>query len=1214
MNKNQSMFKKFFLATVLLLNTLWGGVFAQILTDSENGLKYYAISGQANNCEVQKDSDKESYVIPATITVGTKTYTVTRISNFKENTVMTSITLPENLKEIWDNTFQKCSSLTSIVIPSKVKEIRANAFQNCTALSSVTFSEREESSLTLGSNAFQNTAITQITIPEGPTFLPTSLFQGCNKLTKVNIPSTAASIGTYCFYDCSALESIVVPSSVTTISDRAFTNCTSLSSVTLNEGLTKIGPNANGEVFRNCSSLTSITIPSTVEKIGQGCFRETKIETLDLSETKLTEISSHLLNGQKSVTTVKLPLTVTQIGQQAFLNCTALTTITGLNNVSDFQLEALRGCTALSSEITIEAPVKNLSERVFFSCTSLTKLFFTSETVVEGRTIKNDLVKNCSSLKEIQLPAGMTSIPESYFENCSSLTTVTLPATVTTIGNSAFKGCKSLASLTLPDGLTTIGEKTFHSAGLTTLNIPVSVTSIGYEAFYDCDDLVTVTSDERTDISTVTLEEEIFKACDKLQTVTLPEGIETLSNQMFNNCKSLVTVNMPNTLTSIGDEVFQGSTIASAVIPDGVTYIGYHAFHSCTGLKKLILSKSLETCGNEPFGACTYLEEIYLPEGLKNIPERTFYRCESLKEVDFPSTIEFIGENAFQKCGLTLLVLHSMTPPTVEDGAFSDCQIKQIKYPCTAVEAYKSFVAKIKDEYPSMKEPEQTYLVVNDISEDVYMNNHDCFKIVAADEVIIRDGGSLSFNADNEEIVNAIKSATIKVEQNLKTESWNLVGNISNNENYTFLDNNQGLTSGKAHDMAAVKWNYTKNDWGGDGDDDDDYYAKAEETFGENYTSAFVWPFAGGLLGDYSESEAANADDLNDTYTKLLHTAAKEEFNSKLEVTATNTGEYTYTLDENTIKGYWYSLYNPYFGKIKVKDFTDENAVQGNCVYVYDGGAWQMLTATDGEIKPGQGFLVASETSEDKGAAGDELNITFKPSMLKKVVAAGTETVTSKEAVNSQLITLTAQANGVKRQAFAVKSDNGKNGFDANDAYILFSSENGDMVEPYFTVDNRRLQTNVFKTLPYVCPIGFRAGKTSNVEFTIKNIPDGIDVAIVDLTTGEQTVMDNNVFSFVAQQGNNSGRYVLKFYAGEVSLPSVENAADNICIRNENHQLFITAENLQSVDITDMKGQTVMQKTVSGNHASFALDNASGVYVVRVKTSEGQKSQKIVIK
>ncbi|MBQ7985441.1 MAG: leucine-rich repeat domain-containing protein [Bacteroidales bacterium] len=1199
MNKNRSMFKKFFLATVLLLNTLWGGVFAQILKDSENGLKYYAISGQANNCEVQKYSDKESYVIPATITVGTKTYTVTRISNFKENTVMTSITLPENLKEIWNNTFQNCSALTSIVIPSKVKEIRANAFQNCTALSSVTFSEREESSLTLGSNAFQNTAITQITIPEGPTFLPTSLFQGCNKLTKVNIPSTATSIGTYCFYDCSALESIVVPSSVTTISERAFTNCTSLSSVTLNEGLTKIGPNANGEVFRNCSSLTSITIPSTVEKIGQGCFRGTKIETLDLSKTKLTEISSHLLNGQKSVTTVKLPLTVTQIGQQAFLNCTALTTITGLNNVSDFQLEALRGCTALSSEITIESPVKNLSERVFFSCTSLTKLFFTSETVVEGRTIKNDLVKNCSSLKEIQLPAGMTSIPESYFENCSSLTTVTLPATVTTIGNSAFKGCKSLASLTLPNGLTTIGKQTFHSAGLTTLNIPVSVTSIGYEAFYDCDDLVTVTSDERTDISTVTLEDEIFKACDKLQTVTLPEGIETLSKQMFNNCKSLVTVNMPNTLTSIGDEVFQGSTIASAVIPDGVTYIGYHAFHSCTGLKKLILSKSLETCGDEPFGACTYLEEIYLPEGLKNIPERTFYRCENLKEVDFPSTIEFIGENAFQKCGLTLLVLHSATPPTVKDGAFSDCQITQIQYPCTAVEAYKEFVEDLKKTYTSMKDPVQTYRIINEIDDDVYMENHDCFRIVTTGEITIKEGGSLSFNTEDEDIVNAVKSAKITIEQDLNVNDWNLVGNIAQYSDYSFLNNNSGLTSNEVHDMAAVYYDNTTNDWSG--------YKKAEDAYPNANVSILAWAFEGGLLEDYTDEGAGNATSLGDSKTRLNH-AVKElkDMSDDITFTLENSGTYQEREGEK-IKGYWYSLFNPYVGKIKVSDFAAKTNIQGNTIYIYDGG-WKEKTGND-YIMPNQGFMAASNTSS--AVATDKLDVTFSTSMIAKESSTDPS---SKADRKSNIMQLIANADGSIKQAYAVRNENAQNGFDTYDAYALFSNNRKDLVEPYFDVDNRRLVTNNFKSLPYTCPLNFHASQTTQVEFSIKNIPDGIDVELIDLESGETTLMDTLSYVFTAFKGENEGRFALKFFSGDVALTDVESLENDIEINQNGRDIYVNAPMLRNIEIINAAGQTLQKRDFAADYGKITVNGGSGVYVVKVTTPYARKSMKIVIK
>ena len=46
---------------------------------------------------------------------------------------------------------------------------------------------------------------------------------------------------------------------------------------------------------------------------------------------------------------------------------------------------------------------------------------------------------------------------------CTSLTNVTIPRGLTTINNQTFAGCSSLANLLIPNSVTTIGEQAFQS-------------------------------------------------------------------------------------------------------------------------------------------------------------------------------------------------------------------------------------------------------------------------------------------------------------------------------------------------------------------------------------------------------------------------------------------------------------------------------------------------------------------------------------------------------------------------------------------------------------------------------------------------------------------------------------------------------------------------------------------------------------------------------
>ena len=54
---------------------------------------------------------------------------------------------------------------------------------------------------------------------------------------------------------------------------------------------------------------------------------------------------------------------------------------------------------------------------------------------------------NCSSIKSIEIPAGVTSIGSRAFESCSSLTSIEIPAGVTSIGSLAFWNCSNLETI-----------------------------------------------------------------------------------------------------------------------------------------------------------------------------------------------------------------------------------------------------------------------------------------------------------------------------------------------------------------------------------------------------------------------------------------------------------------------------------------------------------------------------------------------------------------------------------------------------------------------------------------------------------------------------------------------------------------------------------------------------------------------------------------------
>ena len=203
--------------------------------------------GENGTVEVGPNLDAIGNItIPATITHGENTYSVTSIGNgaFLDCISLTSVTIPGSVTSIGDHAFSLCEGLTSVTIPDGVTSIGDYAFWNCSGLTSVT-------------------------IPDSVTSIGDYAFLECSGLTSVDIPDGVTSIGDYAFSYCTGLTSVTIPDSVTSIGDYAFSWCSGLTSVDIPDGVTSIGD----EAFRDCDSLKSITFEGTVpENLGYSPF------------------------------------------------------------------------------------------------------------------------------------------------------------------------------------------------------------------------------------------------------------------------------------------------------------------------------------------------------------------------------------------------------------------------------------------------------------------------------------------------------------------------------------------------------------------------------------------------------------------------------------------------------------------------------------------------------------------------------------------------------------------------------------------------------------------------------------------------------------------------------------------------------------------------------------------------------------------------------
>ena len=86
-------------------------------------------------------------------------------------------------------------------------------------------------------------------------------------------------------------------------------------------------------------------------------------------------------------------------------------------------------------------------------------------------------------------------------------------------------------------------------------------------------------------------------------------------------------------VTGIGESAFEGSSVTSVEIPEGVTEIGAYAFTSCEALKRINIPGSVTSIGNDAFVYCISLTSVKIPKSVTSMAPSTFVDCFGLKTV-----------------------------------------------------------------------------------------------------------------------------------------------------------------------------------------------------------------------------------------------------------------------------------------------------------------------------------------------------------------------------------------------------------------------------------------------------------------------------------------------------------------------------------------------------------------------------------------------------
>lgn len=207
--------------------------------------------------------------------------TVTEIGQkaFKDASSVENVTFAVNtetgkvkgVEKIGISAFDGCSSLQELVLPETVTEVLQGAFANEGALVKADMS-RTASLKKWDKESFKgDTALAEVILPTagGITAIPDGAFAGCTTLTGENlkIPKNIVTITANAFKE-SGLKKLYIPNQVTTIGASAFEACKNLEDVHISNNISIISQST----FKNCEKLEKIEIPVKVEKIGTNAF------------------------------------------------------------------------------------------------------------------------------------------------------------------------------------------------------------------------------------------------------------------------------------------------------------------------------------------------------------------------------------------------------------------------------------------------------------------------------------------------------------------------------------------------------------------------------------------------------------------------------------------------------------------------------------------------------------------------------------------------------------------------------------------------------------------------------------------------------------------------------------------------------------------------------------------------------------------------------
>ena len=484
---------------------------------------YYTLDNTAMTAQIAVQSNNTAVgdiVINDTVTYEGANYTVTSMADdaFADCVQLTSIVLPQALRNLGKNAFLRCTNLTSCIIPdSTITEIPFEAFWKA--------------------------GLIEFRVPEGVTYIEQRSFEQMPNLQRVHLANSVQKVSPWAFYILDALQDPIyndsmfvlmpmnyqgtytIPTGIQTICSSAFYGCTKITSLTIPEGVKRI--EHYGLMFSLNAVIKTLHLPASLEYVTPGAIFGGSLRKISVAEGNMHYTTWNNMLMSINMDTViccpaainaayTLPESVVHVAASAFSVSAVDLTMTNVRSIGEYAFEANSlGKYDSNRHYVIPQTVEEIGDEAFY---------------------------RSYSMEQVTIPSSLKQMGEQVFADSPRLKKAVIKSTM--IGKGQFRICNNLEIIEIGDSLREIGAYAFHKCpALWYIRMPKA------NAHFRAIDGVLYSAD--------TTALALYPCKHDGEEFVLPEEVNTLRSSSLRavNLRKLV---LPKGLSQIENELFGG--------------------------------------------------------------------------------------------------------------------------------------------------------------------------------------------------------------------------------------------------------------------------------------------------------------------------------------------------------------------------------------------------------------------------------------------------------------------------------------------------------------------------------------------------------------------------------------------------------------------------------------------------------------------------------